>query len=852
MKFESNTKKKQAVHRRLSHHSRRSFIIRSSSAALAIAGMPFIIPKTGKPEYSRKWKVYVIPSVHAMLGWARSYDQAQAYFDREIRNNLDLMDRTDDRREEEQHHFLADSAWIINQYLRRNPGDTDRVLHRMRERRLEVSVYEASVPDLCFSGEELIRCLDRGAALERLGGGTHATVAHTDIHSFSFGLPSLAAGSGIRYLMVGTNGDKIWGFPPYPATSIRPRGRALFWWEGIDGRRILCFHYGRYYEASQYWRGDDFSPSLVDAYLNHFESMGEAYPYDSVVMFGTGADGIDNGGFHHSIATSDNIREWNREHNSYDPDNNAPLLICGRLQEFFESMEALYGSLIPSFRGGWGGGEWHWDTQAQRFPKTGLQCRRSSARIRTAEMVAAAAAGLLSTPYPRKEIAQVFKYRIWHDEHDANGTVPFVSSEVKEEWRAIQRDWGENKMKRPSVEVLTQSLRELSRGLPGGDILVFNPLSRQRTDVVRWPCNDPGEGRTWRIIDSSTNLEVPSQVVQNEDGLFLLFIAQNMPSLGYRVYQVKGTAPVQEPVFRSPSTGVIENEFYRIEADEQVSIRSIRDKKANREIVAKGSRFNVYSNFESMPTAGEAMIENMGPVGICLHLKATGLPDNTQSLHSRIWLYAGIDRIDFMNTFSVEETQQEIYFEFPFNLPDRPRFVLEGPSASILTAGENEFDEAKLTHWNTYSFIDVSIPGYGVKFFSPDARQAFLGGTRREYIIPRCDLSKPSVLIRVLGQAQIEKERWELSGGPMENPFEYRFAMTTRSGFPDVGQAVEEGWAVNLPLSASNIQGSSGEVSLPWEASLWHVPRPLVVSAFKLAEEVTENGGFILRLWNIQ
>lgn len=89
-----------------------------------------------------------------------------------------------------------------------------------------------------------------------------------------------------------------------------------------------------------------------------------------------------------------------------------------------------------------------------------------------------------------------------------------------------------------------------------------------------------------------------------------------------------------------------------------------------------------------------------------------------------------------------------------------------------------------------------------------------------------------------------------MNGGDLDNPFEYRFALTTHSEALDIGCAVDSGWAMNMPLVVCAIPGPARGARLPNEAALWRVPAPLVVSAFKLAEDAKGGGNCILRLWN--
>ncbi|MHB0879024.1 MAG: glycoside hydrolase family 38 N-terminal domain-containing protein, partial [Anaerolineae bacterium] len=758
-------------------------------------------------RYSRKWTVYVVQNVHGMLGWARSYAQAQDYYAREVRGNLDLMDSTDGYRPEEQHRYTLDCFWPLDEYVKRFPDEAERVRRRIGERRLEVSPYEASTTDMCLSGEELIRCFARPAA-QRHGFGTLPLVVHTDVHSYAEGFPSIAAGCGIKYLMVGTNGSSVVGFKAHPEVDVVPRGRALFWWQGPDGRRLLCFHYGGYAEASGAWGGDDFNPGLVESYLQRFEDMGDAYPYDAVVMFGTGGDAIRRGDWYHSQIGTDRLRRWNEEHDARNAANlDAPLLVNGRLLQFFERAEQCYGARIPTFVGGWGGGELLWDSQSQRFAKAGLQARLASASVRVAETLAAAASGLHGAPYPDEAIERLYQYRIWHDEHDANGTRSLVTDETKQEWRAIQACWGREELEQPARLALENATAAFAgiKPAPGPErLLVYNPLSRCRSDVVRWRCPDPGPGHTWKVTDDASGALLASQYVVEDRVGELLFIARDVPSLGYRTYTIGGAVPVSTEPLSPSGWGHIENEFYRVASGRLGAIGSIWDKQAGREMVSTDRLLNLYINGRSTASSGGGHVENFGPVGASLLLSVSGLPERTHYLRSRVWVYAGIPRVDIVNEFAIAEAEQEIYYDFPLDPGGPPTYTLEGPSASILTPGRRQFDEAKLTHWNTFSFVDVSSPDYGISLLSPDARQAFLGARLGEGD-PVSDPARPGVLFRVAGGADPLQDWNDVSGGHEDNPFRYRFSLTSHSGRLDVGDATDAGWGQLFPMQVSRL-----------------------------------------------
>lgn len=792
---------------------------------------------------SRNWRVHVVQSTHVMLGWARGYQEAQDYCDRELYNQLELMDETDDYPQDEQQRYLLDSNWPLTQFLRRYPQETPRVRRRVREGRLEVSAYEASVPDQALNGEEVIRCFLNWRRMERLGLARGALAVFTDIHSFSLNLPSLMAGCGVRYCLIASNTEPSVGFEQYPDLDVIPRGYALFWWKGPDGHRVLCYNYGSYYEASGAWNGGEFDPALVRPFLDRLEAKGEMYPADAAVLFGTGGDAIRDGGFYHTLEGTNRIREWNRARGTDDP-----YLINGRLQAFFEYVESRFGDRLPVFEGGWGGGDMLWDTQSQRYGKTGLQARQGSARVRTAETVAATNSALFGAAYPSRTIRRVFRYRLWHDEHDANATRNLVSDVTKQEWRATQQHWGSRDIEQPSIHALQGTLRILAAHLPDTgqpSLLVVNPTSHARTDVVRWPCSDPGKGRTWRVIDGASGADVPTQWVRRGRRAELAFLARELPPLGYRVYHLAGTEP-QPPSPFGLGPRALEGPRFRLVCSQTGALESLYDKAAGREVLQAGGT-QLFEDNGATPRAAYVEIENAGPLLASLLIRSEP-PSGTELLETRLTIYTCLDRVDVESTFWLVDGHHEIAYEWPFDLSPPVSFLLEGPAGTLMVPGRREFDEARLDYWNTHSFVDVSSPEYGVTLASPDARQVYMGPE----VLPdgrlHSSLREPRLRIRAIGGGPEEKDHYDDNGGPLDNPYRYRFALAPHPGPVDPVHALRQGWEAVLPLVAAAVRRRGAQPCLPPEGSAWRVPQPLFVSAFKRAEHSATE--FILRLWN--
>src|ERR1022692_632123 len=141
------------------------------------------------------------------------------------------------------------------------------------------------------------------------------------------------------------------------------------------------------------------------------------------------------------------------------------------------------------------------------------------------------------------------------------------------------------------------------------NIIVFNPLARVRTDIARLAAE---AGPHFHLRDAATGKDVPHQTLA--DGT-IIFIATNVPSLGYRTYtrsSRREKALTKNPDAQSPKTEMdesrltsaatgLENQFYRIAFEPATgAITSIRDKQLDVELVDQSApnRFNEYRSEE--------------------------------------------------------------------------------------------------------------------------------------------------------------------------------------------------------------------------------------------------------------
>jgi alpha-mannosidase len=159
-------------------------------------------------------------------------------------------------------------------------------------------------------------------------------------------------------------------------------------------------------------------------------------------------------------------------------------------------------------------------------------------------------------------------------------SIPAVYIDANQAWQEVNR---------VGSEILESSLKAIAsqidfpsppqpEALP---IIVFNPLNWQRSEVVAVPL-PTSSFKYWEIYDLEEKL-LPSQICE---GSVLLFLANDIPSVGYRVFWLCPQQAVKLESKINRKDWILENEFLRVIVDEKTGeFGSIFDKIHNREIV---------------------------------------------------------------------------------------------------------------------------------------------------------------------------------------------------------------------------------------------------------------------------
>lgn len=146
------------------------------------------------------------------------------------------------------------------------------------------------------------------------------------------------------------------------------------------------------------------------------------------------------------------------------------------------------------------------------------------------------------------------------------------------------------------ADVLTDATQGVAAALntsaAGIPIVVFNPLNIEREDLVEADVKFPaGEAKSVHVT-SPDGKEVPAQVSNGK----VVFLAR-VPSVGYAVYDVHPGAATASASHLKVSEHTLENDYYRVQLNDEGDVASIFDKKINKELLAAPARLAIsYDN----------------------------------------------------------------------------------------------------------------------------------------------------------------------------------------------------------------------------------------------------------------
>jgi len=726
----------------------------------------------------KRWEIHLVQHAGQHLNYTNLPEDTLRDYHKFYNKLIDFCEDTRSLNSAAQFHYTIETAWPLVDYIRRNSRSrVDKLLTFIREGRIEVSALFGNQITEISGSEELVRALYPAFRLKRLYDIPVHTAMLTQVSGFSWGLASVLAEAGIEFFA-----------PAIPGFHLPIATPGAFFWESISGQKVLG------------WL-DDAEPILapnlsnLESYLTHLESIN--YPYSAMRHPVTSAVR------HNAPPTRDlcqAVEAWNREWAF-------PKLVLSTNRKFYQKIKAELPPEIPTFRGGWPGAS-HLAGVTSSARELAL-ARQTQSELISAEKLAAILTATTAAPFPTAELTQAYEKLLQFNEQSRGNFHPFgAAHQVVLAEKNQQANFAASHAKAILMDSANKLADQIELSGEGFYLVVFNPGDQTRSDVV---CSDlmpnppaglplssekteagvlPGRqkfttildrdlisfpeewvAQGFELVDLANGANIPYQIDQINDpgdtapdaadrfalgqvnSLYLkkiIFVAENVPALGYKVYQIKPGAKTESiPKRAEVSVKTLENRFYRMSvATNTGGIFSIFDKELQQELVDGFAQYRLNQLF--VKSVGRDTIHKLENVNIrreqrgsiSMSLIISGATQGCPQCIQEITLYNDVKRIDFTNRILKDATPlQEVYLAFPF-LVKNPRIAFES-GLTVQDPLQDQLPGARTDIHAVQNWVAFSDGEIGIAWTSQDAPVVRFGGAWTTNLSPEFQLVPP-------------------------------------------------------------------------------------------------------------
>jgi len=774
-----------------------------------------------RKESTRTRIVFTLGS-HLDLFWMGTHEECLARGARIIERAMELCEANPDYR------FYIETAVFAEYFLRKNPQKRQALSSLIEEGRFELGASYVDRIEQCHGGESLIRHAVYGVrwAEENLG-VTPVSAAHPDLPGMSPQVPQIYSKAGVRFY-------------------LRARGcGTVYEWQAPDGSSIVYANLYGDYAAKDREKLSGLLPSLEGSSGTILMRGGYGdlvMPDDSIIDLVRWAR-EKWPGFEFSIASPSAVL-------LSVPKENLPS-VRGEFPFGWSSAATVHAELFRL-----DGELENLLLNTEKFGRVAqiLGHETGDVRIRRREIDRWSRTGMLAGDIwgeeipTGREIEETWKYELFTQDHNYQGH------------HGAQSEFDKVKLKKHALSyagaILEESLAHIVSLVPAKKpaslLVVFNPLSWNRTDVAALPTSE----HPTNMLD----VEGRPVPVQLHDGR-AFFTAERVPGIGYASYYLEeGDGPEGTPTaqVRCDERGCsMENRFFRLSIDTcSGNARSIYDKGLGIELVEEdsGLGFGEFVSYEDPGVdvrygfTGEKTRDSdsgfrlselcNGPVFALCAVEGDLLDCKVRK---EFILYAKIRRIDLRVTlfwwgkrgehvrlsfpFSSAEFQSTRY-GVPFHSVEWPRMMEGMDDQRILAIGEQ--DNGELSPEDRYHFREV-VKWLAVGYAD---RTVSLATPTSSFRID--DSTIQAVLLRTQYSCR-DADLWSLNQGRHD----WTFRISSEGGDWQKAKSYRHGWELVNPMRAvgSCTSPNSQESELAPSQNFCSVSSPnIMVTALKKAD----------------
>ncbi len=786
----------------------------------------FLLAVILQPTFSlaQQKRFYIAPDDHTDYYWTADEATYRQAFLTMIDYYLNKMDATQANPSDQQMRWECDgSLWMREFERNRSSAQFDRFISRLRDGHLSVPLNALVLVNGGAPAEAVLRGMYYPGLIERRYNVRFPMAIAMENQTLPYGLPSLWAGAGAKYSWKGVC-DCATMVP-----SLTNRDREIYYCGGRDGSRVLM-KWNSIFQGNENFGGyaEAFNPLGAINFAENNALFQSRYPYPVIGAFGRGHDGLQY--------TSDEFVTVAQQNTTANR-----RIIVSNEEDFFRDFESNYGGNLETYSAAYGN---EWDALIASLAEVSSKIKRSTEKLRGAEALATLVA-VNNSSFMDSRVAERDQAMIdlgLYFEHDwtANGS---VGRTARANWSRKLEGEISTYVDKLNADAVAELGKQISNDGSEPRFFVFNPLGWTRSDYADFPFK---QNRKVKVLDTASGAEVPSQIMRFGNHKVLRVFAENIPSVGYKTFEIRSGKGADFSNAATAGGNVIENDFYRLTLAGDGAITSLIDKtRSNRELVRtiNGRVLNDLGGNRS----GTVTVENAGAASVTLRA-VSGSPLNHTT---RITMFRNSNRVEIENQITQNFSDVKTWsFSFDISAPDvwheEVGAVIRG---KLLANGGHYAPKNARYDWLTMNhFADMSdgaANNFGITVSNADDSFMKLGASSSENF----DTTTPQ--INVLAGGQIDGAEYGIQNQGGDDFFRQRFALQTHSAFNQT-DAMKFSLEHQNPLLTGTIQASSG-ASRPYPAtnfSFLQISNPNVLLwALKPAEDGIARG-IVARVWN--
>ncbi len=502
-------------------------------------------------SYFREGYVSVVPSSHQDIAWMDSIAKCIEF--RDVKMITPVLERL---RENSEFKFSVEDGLSLREYLQRHPDSYDEILKYTEEGRLEWGATYKQPYESMYDGESLIRqtYLGRKWLKKTLPGCDFKVYWNEDVPGRALQMAQILSKSGIPYMQF---------------SRFQP---GIYRWYSPDGSYITCYTPGQYDEAGIPVREAKTNiNSLTKAFSSILTEWNDYYMKRNInpeVQFL----------YSHDFATPPDYDAFFKEWNFSAARRKMPEIGYATAEEWFN--EVTKGDPVFDRIEGERPDVWLYIHGPSH--QKALKASREGSRLLTAAEKFATFDALQQgsfRDYPQSLFTKAWEDAIYPD-HGWGGKHGDLTDRT---FRTVYEN-----ARSTAAGILGKSLHNIASRIHFSKdaipVTVFNTLSWERTDIVKFTLDVEGyPDDSFRLIDQDGN-EIPYQLIDEhnilgnrDEVLTFLFIAEKVPSVGYKTYYLEKGKPTAFAKRSDNDSHTYENLYYKVRFSDG-GIMSLYDK----------------------------------------------------------------------------------------------------------------------------------------------------------------------------------------------------------------------------------------------------------------------------------